>query len=383
MEPSTTVGSRGASAGVRSPLAGRSWVLTGIDVVVGLALVVGLWLTVPVASATAQGVQWMLAAAVLLSVIMRRRYPVPAAAVALVVTAAGWWVGSTADPFLSAGACLFVVAERFGVRRFPRWLLLSGGLLLASILVVSADGVEDRFRGVLVGGIVMGAAWVLGVRTRQVSEETASRAREQERLRLSRDVHDVLSHTLGTMGVRAGVLAHVESASRDQLRAVLREVEEDARAALGELRTLLIAQRADSDDDAVLAVSLADLVADVARTADRAGVAVSVDIDERVERAPIAVRTSIHRIVQESVTNVVRHARAPSCAVTVRADGQSIVLEVVDHGCGSGGAAAGYGLTGIRERVSLLGGDFVARDTGTGFLVRAVLPLPATGAGAS
>lgn len=266
------------------------------------------------------------------------------------------------------------------MRRIPWWIPVGALLVLLVSLGLSAEGVEDRFRGVLLGGIVLSTSWFLGVRTRQVAEASAERSRTEERLRLSRDVHDVLSHSLGSIGVRAGVAAHVVTLSEGDLRGVLREMERDARTSLAELKGLLQRERGTSPGagNAGPALSLVGGLTDLARSAERAGLRVRVDAPSALDDLPVAVRTTLYRVAQEAVTNTIRHAAASSltiavsvldgaCQVEVRDDGDAAVL----------GFREGYGLMGMRERVESLGGTLVLTAAPTGFVVAASFPLPA------
>lgn len=347
----------------------------GGDVLGGIVIVGGLWLTLQAASPTMRTVQLALAATVLLALFARRRVPRIAAGAAVLATAAGWWFGVTGDPFVIAGFCVLAAAERTGARRFPWWLLTAGVLALVSILVVSTDGLGDRLHGVLVGAVVLACAWVLGVRTREVSEQIAERVRAQERLRLARDVHDVLSHSLGSIGVRAGVTAHIASASPTQLRSTLQEIETDSRAALVELRSLLTRQRDESEHDA-LSAPLRALIEDAVRPAARAGIRMDVEVEAAAEQLPVGVRTSLHRVIQEAVTNVIRHAGAAACTVHLRTEVGCAVVEIRDDGRGAElPMVENHGLLGMRERVALLGGTLYAGNHDDGFLVRARLPV--------
>lgn len=353
------------------------------DTLISLVLIAGLWLMVAPDSSALRAVQLSLAGALVLGFVLRRWFPRAATIIVLLATTTGWWLGVTGDPFLIAGFCLFVAAERFGARRVPWWLASTAAFLLASVLFVAAEGLENSFLAAIIGAVVLGAAWMLGVRTRQMREETARRVQAQERLRLSRDVHDVLSHALGTIGVRAGVLAHVESTTQE-LREAMREIEGDSRAALGDLRSLLSRERAGVSDQPPAAAQLGVLIADAARATEAVGVRVRTEVDEAAEAAPASVRTTAYRIVQESVTNVIRHAHASVCTISVRVEGRRLVVEVSDDGHGSRSEVpAGHGLAGMRERVALLGGTLEAGNTpDAGLMVRAVLPVEPVSEGA-
>lgn len=319
--------------------------------------------------------------------------------VTMVATTSAWMLGVTADPFVLTAVALFVVAERQGSQRFPWWMLGAGGGVAVAALGLSAEGVENRFRGMLLGALVLGASWFLGVRTRQVHEEAAARSRAEERLRLARDVHDVLSHSLGTIGMRAGIAAHVPTLGEAELRAVLREVEEGARSSLAELKGVLQRERAGGEElsapflsaqslaaQSLSAQSLSAALADIARSAERADVRTRLDLTGDLDELPAAVRTTVYRLVQEAVTNAVRHASATSLVVTARAAADRVHLEVRDDGRGAApGFREGHGLTGMRERVALLGGTLQLETAAPGFGITVTLPLatPAQASGLS
>ncbi|MCI2958724.1 sensor histidine kinase [Agromyces atrinae] len=326
------------------------------------------------ADATARWTQISLAVVALGGLLLRSRAPSMAVAVTAGATAASWFLGLTADPFLLTGFAVFTLAESRGGRRFPWWMFAGTIVVVAATMVLGSEGLEDRLRGILLGAIVLSVAWVLGVRTRAVERESAARSRAEERLRLAHDVHDVLSHSLGTIGVRAGVAAHVTTLDRDELRRTLGEIEDDARSSLADLRQLLDRERTDAESEAPL--TSAALLADVARSAESAGVDVRLDSDDRLETAPTIVRTTVLRIVQESLTNVIRHSGAATATVVVRVAADTVMVRVVDDGHGAPtGVTRGHGLRGMQERVDLVGGTIDVASSPTGFSVHAVIPL--------
>jgi Signal transduction histidine kinase len=298
----------------------------------------------------------------------------PALAVILTAgaTASAWLLGVTADPFLLTGFAVFRHAERRGVRRFPWWMFAGLLIVLALSLGFGAEGVEDRLRGMLLSAVVLSAARVLGVRTREARREAAARSRADERLRLARDVHDVLSHSLGAIGVRAGVAAHVTSLDADELRGTLREIEGDARSSLSELKLLLQRERAGGDSSFPLNAALAEII----RMAERADVKARLSFEGDVDALPAVVRTTVLRVVQEAVTNVIRHATADGLTVTLRISDDAAEIQVTDDGRGApNGVRDGHGLIGMRERVELAGGTLRVVSTSEGFTVSASVPL--------
>jgi len=352
-----------------------AWARAGGRVVFGLVVVAGLWLTVGPPGGAGRGEQVLLAAAAVAALLGAGRWPLCAVVVSALATLVAWQLGLTADPFLMTGFAVFAVAERGGSRRFPRWMLVAAGIAAIGALGLSADGVEDRFRGMLLGVMVLGASWVLGVRTRQARLEAAARSRAEERMRLARDVHDVLSHSLGTIGVQAGIAAHVQTLGETELRGVLGRVAQDARRSLAELRELLSEERA-AGSGAALGLSLSAELAEIAQTARRAGVPAVLEITGEVDGLPAAVRTTVHRVVQEAVTNVVRHAESATVRIAVRAEGLHVDVSVSDDGPGASPRfTEGHGLTGMRERVALLGGTLRVDSAASGFTVAASFSL--------
>lgn len=337
---------------------------------------VGLWLTVTPDDVIARVVQVALGAVAVAGVMLSSRLPVTAMIVTAAATACAWLLGMTADPFVLTGFAVFRLAETRGARRFPWWMFAGATIAAVVSAIFGAEGAEDRFRGMLLSALVLSVAWVLGVRTREVRCEAAARSRAEERLRLARDVHDVLSHSLGTIGVQAGVAAHVTTLGTDELREVLRGVESNARSSLSELKALLRRERADIDVDDMASSPLSAALSDVARTAEKANVTVRLDSEEAIDVLPADARTTVLRIVQEALTNVIRHAAASSVVVALRVSSETVTVSVEDDGRGAqGGIRPGHGLMGMSERVELLGGtvDFVS--SASGFGVSAVVPL--------
>lgn len=357
----------------------RAWLLALGTLLFSLTVFAGMWLTV---SAPAGLRTWQLVLGVLAVVgtVLSGWFPLVGVFLAGIATALGWSFGVTADPFLMVSVGVLTFAERRGSRRFPWWLLIVwAGLMVTALILGSppdAAGFEDRMRGALLSAIVLAAAWVLGVRTRQARLEAAARARTDERLRLARDVHDALSHSLGAIGVQAGVAAHVTALGEPELRATLREVESQARSSLLELKSLLHSERSAVMESDTASLPLTGLLRDTARTAERSGLEVEMDIMERIDAVPAAVRTTVHRIVQEAVTNAIRHAKASTLSISATVLDAGVEVVVSDDGIGApDGVREGHGLTGMRERVALVGGDLSIEPTPTGLTVTAHLPF--------
>jgi signal transduction histidine kinase len=242
--------------------------------------------------------------------------------------------------------------------------------------------------------VVFGGAWVAGRLVRQralqavVLEERAlalDRAREadaraaaaDERARIARELHDILAHSLSLIVVQAGGERMALGGDRAATTEVLEAIERTGREALAETRRLLGTLRA--EDEALLRrpqPTLAELERLVSQVRDA-----GLSVDLRVEGEPVSlsggVAVSAYRIVQEALTNVVKHAGDARVHVVVRYRGSELELEVADDGGGLRTAAGnGHGLIGMRERVALYGGDlFASAGADGGFVVRARFPL--------
>lgn len=213
--------------------------------------------------------------------------------------------------------------------------------------------------------------------------QAVSDAVTAERLRIARELHDMVAHSIGIVALQAGAARRVIDTQPARARDALGQVENASRETLSGLRRMLGALRQADLADGVQAAPLHEMpgLEDVDRLAEATTAAgVRVDVRRRGERRalPPEIELSAFRIIQEAVTNVVRHAQTHSCQVSIDCQDEDLSIEVVDDGRGHGATAhTGYGLVGMRERVSLLGGEFSAgpRPEG-GFRVTVRLPLP-------
>lgn len=227
--------------------------------------------------------------------------------------------------------------------------------------------------------------WALGesVRNRRVAIEQASRrAVGEEQARIARELHDVIAHSVSVIIVQAGAADHVFDAHPDQARAALRAIEAAGRDALEELRPLLAAVRPSATAATPPPRPGLDRLAELAAPLRTAGLEVAVRREDShlPGSLPSAVDLSAYRIIQEALTNTLRHAGARRVEVTVRAAHGVLELEVCDDGraAAQAGDGAGRGIAGMRERAALLGGTFEAGPLPQGgFRVHARLPLEA------
>ncbi|MFF3554742.1 sensor histidine kinase [Streptomyces tsukubensis] len=236
--------------------------------------------------------------------------------------------------------------------------------------------------------LVLVLAWMTGSMVRErrdhaetVRTQTAAQAVMAERLRIARELHDMVAHSIGIIAIQAGTGRRVVDTQPDEARKALAVIETTSRDTLAGLRRMLGAlRRADPEG---VPLTTAPGLGDLERLAEITGDGgVRVDLDRRGEHRelPAEVELSAFRIVQEAVTNVVRHAGTDRCRVVVDYREDELLVEITDDGRGAAAAAAGsgYGLTGMRERAVLLHGRFTAgpRPDG-GFRVTAALPVPA------
>ncbi|KJY34927.1 sensor histidine kinase [Streptomyces sp. NRRL S-495] len=322
----------------------------------------------------------LLAATVAQTEAWRWEIQLPPTALLAVVTAL--CLVTAAEPRRTSRAALAMV---LGVLTLHLLLApaLGGGLLLTGTRIGANDA------GVLIAVI----AWLVGRsvhQSREHAEALSARAAAQavtaERLRIAREMHDTVAHSIGIVALQAGAARRVLDTRPDRAREALAEIETAGRETLAGLRRMLGAlRRADDADDpgtdgsalpAHTPPGLADLDRLAAATT-AAGVRVDLRWQGERHQLPPEVDLAAFRIVQESLANVVRHAGTPSCRVTVdHRRPAELGLDISDRGRGRGTSPAGYGLVGLRERVALLHGDFTAapRPDG-GFRVTARLPL--------
>ncbi|MEV0113847.1 sensor histidine kinase [Streptomyces sp. NPDC050844] len=245
------------------------------------------------------------------------------------------------------------------------------------------------------------AAWMVGSSSRErrahaeaLRSQATARAITAERLRIARELHDMIAHSIGVIAIQAGVGSRVIETQPAEARNALTTIENTSRETLAGLRRTLVALRRPESDaamDAELASDRDDLtpreptpgLADIDRlvaSALDAGVRVELRWPGGHEPLPADIDLAAFRILQEALTNVVRHAGTESCRVSVERRAAELSIEVEDGGRGGLPAGTGFGLVGMRERVALLHGRFTAgpRPEG-GFRVAALLPVPEEG----
>jgi signal transduction histidine kinase len=333
----------------------------------GLAVPVGLLTTLPLA--------W------------RRRAPL---AVTVVVMSA-WTVQSLLDDstqppqsaLLAFLLALFSVAAHGERRR----ALAGGGVSLAALLASApsdAPVLAPLFVGVWLAGQLLHERQRLAAALRdrasalaREQEETARLAIAEERARIARELHDVVAHSVSVMVVQAGAERLALSEEQHSTRETLLAIEKTGRQALAEMRRLLDMLRNEDDELALAPEPSIDHLDSLLAHVREAGLPVELRVEGERAPLPAGVDISAYRIVQEALTNALRHAGPARARVLVRYGETDVEVEVADDGHGTrDGDQTGHGLVGMRERVALYGGDLTTGEGDAGgYSVRARLPF--------
>ena len=319
-----------------------------------------------------------------LSIAIRRRYP------ALVGTAVPVFAASQhalqRDPQIVAGpigyfCALYALAVWTRSRKF--WIGLA--IIVVADLASSAGpggDIKNSIPFTLVSVVaVLLVRWVIGDRERRA--ELAERERDlaareavvEERARIARELHDAIAHNVSMMVVQAGAERRV--VEQGTTHEVLETLEQIGRSALTEMRRLVGMLRGDGDDPLAPQPGLDDLPALVSQVGE-AGLPVELRVEGEPRTLPAGIELSAYRIVQEALTNALKHAGDAHAKVRVHYGPDSLELEIVDDGkpAPTSAPSGGHGLVGMRERVALYGGRFDARQrTNGGFAVRVLLPI--------
>jgi signal transduction histidine kinase len=348
---------------------------------------------------------YALAVVAALALAVRRRWPLATLAVAAGAASAYLVLGFPYGPILFV---LFVAVYTVARHLPPARAGAAAGVALAALLVHAFAGAGER-PGLL--GVVPASAWVvvpfaIGVTVRLYREAAARERADQlrrhadaERLRVAREVHDVVAHGLAAITMQADITLHVldrqpegagSAASHasgpgtfaQNARTALEAIGRTSREALDELRATLAVVRDEGDpdrpDDRAPTPGLARLDALLGRMSDT-GVPVRLETTGQRRDLPAAVDLAAYRVIQESLTNVLRHAGPAAATVRLDYTEEALGVEVTDTGRGGPAAApdgSGHGVLGMRERVTALGGTFSAgRGPAGGFRVHALLPV--------
>ncbi|MFE4971379.1 sensor histidine kinase [Kitasatospora sp. NPDC056651] len=337
---------------------------------------------------------WLLSLGTALPLAVRRLWPVPVFAVVFTAACAALAAGAGPAPFLAAAYALYPVAVTRRGRPGLSAARVAGLCAVGAILmtVSGGQGYQGGSRAVqiVIGLLVLGTTWATGVAVRErreslrrTIEHAAEQAKAEERLRIARDLHDVVTHSVGLIAIKASVANHVATTRPEEAREALEVIEDVSRRALRDMRATLKVLRREQDGDAddlrpVRGLTDLSALSDLVRTAEAAGVRVDLRT-EFEEEPPNGVALSGFRIVQEALTNVVKHAAPTRCQVRLAAVQDTLTIDITDEGPGPGHRptvpGGGMGLVGMKERVAAHRGTLSAgpRPSG-GFRVVATLP---------
>jgi signal transduction histidine kinase len=335
---------------------------------------------------------------------LRRRYPFGVMAVVGVAAIAYDVLSIPPEP---ATAIFAVMLAVYSISAFARRPLayVAAAIVGLAVVVLNLPGIgdEETFASLTNQFVLLGGAWVVGENTRSrrrqaelLHERAVRTEREQhereriaaleERGRLAREIHDVIAHSVSVIAVQAGAARAVAEQRPDRAREALGAIEEVSKQTMTELRRALGALRGPGDDTAMHPAPGLDELDDLLEQVRQAGVGVELSTVGERRDLPSGVDLSAYRIVQEALTNAVKHAAPTTARVHISYEPAWLEVVVSDDGpvgdgpprpdlSSDGSKDGGHGLLGIRERVAILGGTFEAGPSGSGFEVRARLPL--------
>lgn len=304
----------------------------------------------------------------------------------LAVTLSGWILGVTQEPFIVAAWSLYGVTFLSGTRRhFTPMSSIVLALLTIFLLGGQAPSSKALVFQMLMSLTLLLGSWALGIQGRAEADqrEQAARARErtrilEERAKVSRDLHDVLSHTLSRIGLQAGVAAETSSANPRKTIQTLRSIESTSRSALNEVRGVLATIRTEGCEP-TKRTTLSD-IATLVHQSGASGIHVAADINLPGPPETL-VNHHLYRIIQELLTNIGKHATSSSGELLVQSRGSTIRICSRNHyDSGSAHPKEGLGLTGVRERAALLNGTCEVSATEGTFVAEVTLPTSAVGA---
>jgi signal transduction histidine kinase len=333
----------------------------------------------------------LLAAASALALLGARRWPGVTVAVVAAITLADLFVPPDAGPPFIALAFAIVGAVVRGARL---WALVSVGTAwLAAVILSGVLGASWHAFRIALTTLALAVCFVIGegirtrlergaTRRRQLAERRAA-SEQEERTRIARELHDVLAHSLSQIAVQSGVGLHLFDREPERAREALANIRTLSATGLDEVRGVLSFLRGDEPTTSTAPLTPQPQLAQLpALAAQRTGLGLSVDFDDRLEGAlpPSATQATAYRIVQEALTNVVRHSAASHATITVERDADDLVVTVADDGSGiPADAVERGGLRGMRERAELVDGTItVASGERGGTRIIARLPWTVT-----
>jgi signal transduction histidine kinase len=318
------------------------------------------------------------------ALIAARRFPGPVVAIVAAAAVGLLIFGVSGGPPPVALAFALVGAIVRGARVWA-WISLAVGWALA--LVVGMVAPMDAWNPPRIVGTTLGLLLVMGIgegirsRRDRIREYRAAATRrrvtaaEEERMRIARELHDVLAHSLSQINVQAGVGLHLAESHPEKAAEALAVIKQTSKQALDDVRSVLGVLRADGDDAPRAPQPGRESLPGLVDSVEIPGAVIEFrdELGDREVSAPIGA--AVYRIVQEALTNVTRHGVGVTRVRVLLADEEGVVVQVSDDGK-VGAVDPGRGLLGMRERVELLGGRFEVRDA-DGFTVRAEFPRKA------
>ena len=343
-----------------------------------------------------RGLSTAIVVAAALSILAVRRRPIGGLAVSFCATCLNVALTAPTDgafqTFVADIVLAFGVGAYVSDRRSYAAIaaLLCGTVVFGTLVRLEQDYPSADFLPILVW---FAAAWGVGrlVRSwrlramemerlsRQLAAERDARAREAitvERARIARELHDVIAHNVSVMSVQATAAERVLAGDQPIVREALRTIQGTARATVDEMRRVLGILRAEGDDSGLAPQPGLDGLETLAEQARAAGLPVDLRVEANLPALPAGLELSAYRIVQEALTNTIKHAGDARAAVTVRYASNAVEIEVLDDGPGDDrGAGTRHGIAGMRERVALFGGELeTGRREDGGWRLRARLP---------
>ena len=324
-----------------------------------------------------------LAFAMCIPVATRRFWPLWSFVVCVSATVTSVWLGGHNDWFAAAGFTLYLVASRRARASLgPTTIVAASAIVMLPCLLTTgtSNPTSARIGAILVGLTVLGVSWIVGqaVRDRRIAVAEAARRladREvsDERLRIARELHDVVGNTLSLIAVKAQIASHVAHQRPQAPTEALADIESVAKDSLTQMRLTLGVLRSPpthTESD------LSGLIA----AAENLGVKMTL-VPVPIDDLTAEVQLAVVRIIHEAVTNVIKHAAPTSCEITMQRNAQQLTVRITDTGrvaeppAGAPVPSTGNGITGMAERVAAFGGQLDAGASGSGFEVRAVIPL--------
>ena len=326
-----------------------------------------------------------------LCLMLRRVRPVEVVIVQIVT---GLGVAALSFPVEVLGLGILVGTYTVASLRGPQLSLVVLGAIELAVLVAQQISGQDPQAATQIGNaLVLAAAWLLGNSTysrrtyadelerrndelRRARDELARAAVSEERLRIARELHDVVAHSLSMIAVQSGVGAHVIDERPDEAKKSLQTIENASKSALAEIRRLLGIVRKSNGDNALDPTPRLKDVGAIVEHISEAGPEVDLQVHGDISTLPLGADLAAYRIVQEALTNIVKHANSARARVVINRSPTEVRVEVVDDGNGMSPSSGGHGLIGMRERVEMFGGDFEAGPLPEGgFRVDARIPV--------